>query len=134
MPPQRTATDRPAARLTCATLLPCDRLQSYGLHLLPESGGEQLLQDNLFAVLNHAPQPPELRYGMAYSSHGPRGEPGLLQPQVGPQGLEYPQQKSRGRLHGNGRPAGADLSASPSLPMLSPGRPGARNWVTFLHG
>ena len=33
-----------------------------------------------------------------------------------------------------GGPPTEHLNASPSLPMLSPGRTGARNWVRFLHG
>ena len=81
--------------------------RSYGLHLLPDSG--QILQDNLSAVLHAPPPPPELRGG-SYTSHSPK------------------------KPNGRGGAAGGELGGSPSLPMLSPGRPGARNWVTFLHG
>ena len=99
--------------------------RSYGLHLLPESG--QLLQDNLTSLLR-VPQPPTLRYGAA-SAQSPR-EMQAMQAMH-----EKRHQMSTGRLIA-GAPGvlGPDLSASPSLPMLSPGRPGARNWVTFLHG
>ena len=73
------------------------------------------------AELN-APQPPELRYG----HHTPRD---------GTQREQQQQQSMPG--FGTASPTkglGVDLLGSPSLPMLSPGRPGARNWVTFLHG
>jgi hypothetical protein len=85
--------------------------RSYGLHLLPENG--PLLQDNLTAALG-APQPPDLRF-----PHPPSLEAAL------PMGA--------GASAYYGKPV-PDLSASPSLPMLSPGRVGVRNWVTFLHG
>jgi hypothetical protein len=88
-----------------------DLARSYGLHLLPEGGGGShaaLLHDNLSSVLKEPPPPPELRYG----EHA----------------REPPREPPRETL------AARDLSNSPSLPMLSPGRPGARNWITFLHG
>lgn len=90
--------------------------RSYGLHLLPESG-KLLLDDPSLAVVLNAPQPPELRYGLAASvSAG------------------APREGSRKSLPSLLDANGPDLGSSPSLPMLSPGRPGARNWVTFLHG
>ena len=87
--------------------------KSYGLHLLPENGPH--MHDHLNAPI-HAPQPPEPRYahiaGQINDPAANRGRPGQVP------GLNM----------------GIDLSVSPSLPMLSPGRVGVRNWVTFLHG
>ena len=47
---------------------------------------------------------------------------------------EYTKKQVVGKKGGSAGASGTDLLGSPSLPMLSPGRPGARNWVTFLHG
>ena len=94
--------------------------RSYGMHLLPEGSGAMLLQGSaaLQTQLQEKLQPPpELRYGLSSAPMPP-------QPR---------QHKSYGHMREDGI-VGPDIRASPSLPMLSPGRPGARNWVTFLHG
>jgi len=82
--------------------------RSYGLHLIPET--RAMLHDNLQAVIN-APKPPEVPEVPALA--------GSYQAEVGARA-------SQKRV--------TQLSSSPSLPMLSPGQLGARNWVTFLHG
>lgn len=83
---------------------------SYGLHLVPDT--RDLLHDNLQSVLRDLPPPPP----------PPKAHPDLDEE------LALVKQKQ----HPTRQPT--DLGTSPSLPMLSPGRPGARNWVTFLHG
>ena len=103
--------------------------RSYGLHLLPEEGKvgstSQILHDNVVAVLAHAvPPPPEIRYGFAGAEAPPL-------PRRSHSQMRAMHAQPIGPVTDLSH--GVDLSSSPSLPMLSPGRPGTRNWVTFLH-
>ena len=92
--------------------------KSYGLHLLPENS--QPLPGDLAQPRNTNPHMGggELQGGMAGAYPGGAYAGG---------GSGGPSLYGKFDLR-------TDLGASPSLPMLSPGRVGARNWVTFLHG
>ena len=106
--------------------------RSYGLHLLPDSG-QLLLQDNLGSAFSAPPPPPDV-YGRSIFPPGNlSAQPIHQSPHPSRDPLAVHHRKSTSILDSS-RAVGPDLSASPSLPMLSPGRPGARNWVTFLHG
>jgi len=106
-----------------------DLAKSYGLHLLPDGVTKPLPpQDAMEQVMRYAPQPPELKYGLApeYQTASQSTHKGGHQ--------QSPHRRSTGAILSVLDAKGPDLGQSPSLPMLSPGRPGARNWVTFLHG
>jgi len=84
---------------------------SYGLHLVPDT--RDLLNDNLQSVLRDLPPPPSMTV---------KNDPAHAEEMEFVRQLQQPVRQQ------------TDLGSSPSLPMLSPGRPGVRNWVTFLHG
>ena len=85
--------------------------RSYGLHLLPE---------------NSQPLPGDLAQPRNTNVH-------MGGDHAADMAREYAQGRGGQSLYGK-FDLRTDLGASPSLPMLSPGRVGARNWVTFLHG
>ena len=64
----------------------------------------------------NAPPVPEMRHGST-GGYAAQGVTRAERYKAGPYDLKGP-----------------GIKDSPSLPMLSPGRPAARNWVTFLHG
>ena len=87
--------------------------RSYGLHLIPDHGG--VLLHNL-QTSRQRPQRADLM----------QDDNSLRSPREA--SIPWTEQDPSTRM------IAADLTESPSLPLLSPGRVGTRNWVTFLHG